>query len=600
MTRPRSRRIHRRSTTVRASTVLLALLSVTAVVVAASGGVAATGTTATTASGAVTGPLPNGTVTDATPNRSFVGGYSVQVANVTYAGAGAVENVTVDLAGGTDGDVSPGAVRTVAVALVNASADATRGYAEASYDAHGTTVAVGPVTGVDRVVVWADVADRVPDGARIDASYRLRNATAERARDTGGVQVARTDDRGYVTGRVLTEQGRPVADATVDLVEVESGAVVRRLESDADGRFGLVPVAPNRTYRVEVRKFGYGPETYSRRAFVEPGETESIPVTAEVRLVADRLRLVAADLGDPSTTADDRTVEERPVLYADGRSNNSATYVAVVENSSTERPGGVGLSVFERRVTLEFVGERSVGDFTDDGRIDRRIVVETTLRGDVDGDDREEAYAPFEVTADAADGSTMYAQAVTETVRGSFVNALGREVVAVGLETGDPAFERGADPVADGRLSVGTPVGPAVGEPGERVRVSTTVTADEGAVEDRRVELRLDRDGDGTLAPAETVANRTVTLAAGATETLTFDLDLPEGAGEYRYGPVATDSGTTATGTVAVDAAPWVRFDDDGDGTVSDAELNVAIRAWSADDLTDADLNAVIRRWVAG
>lgn len=550
------------------------------------------------------GPLPDGTVTDATEDRAFAGGYQLVVADVTYPEAGAVTNVTVDLAGGADGDVSPAAVDSVSVRLVNTSTGITREAGAVSYDGHGVTVeSDGEATDVDRVVICVKVADRVTDGARIDASYALSNDTATRSHDTEGVQTARTANAGFVLGTVVDDDGNPVEDATVELIEVDSEETVTTLRTDEDGEFGPQQVVANRTYTAKASKFGYVADGFAKRASVGPNETESIPVTLELRLAADGLRIAPADLGDPDTTEDDRLLEGPVVLPADDRSSTAATFVAVVENTSAESPDGLGISLFEVNVTLAFANDTGVGDFLDNDRIDREITVRTTLLGDIDGDGNLEAYAPFTVTADAANGTSMFRAAVTETIRGSFVNALGDRIVSVGVEGANgTTYETSGNDGAAGEpaFAVSNLTVPDTATEGEPFGISATVTNENDTAGTRTVEVRLDQDGDGTLASGETLASRNVTLDGGESERVTFEV-TPELAGEFEVGIVTEDDAATTTVTVADSLpGPAADYDADGDGRIDTGELRAAIGDWAADVITTDELNVVVGVWASG
>jgi hypothetical protein len=116
---------------------------------------------------------------------------------------------------------------------------------------------------------------------------------------------------------------------------------------------------------------------------------------------------------------------------------------------------------------------------------------------------------------------------------------------------------------------------------------SATVTAtvrNEGADDETGLLLvRLDLFGDGSLDAVDEFGRRTVTLAPGASETVTFDVDFGTasvGTGDRRIG-VVTGTGTRAT-TVNLTANPFPDgvpgvsarppTDDDGDGIYEDVD----------------------------
>lgn len=118
--------------------------------------------------------------------------------------------------------------------------------------------------------------------------------------------------------------------------------------------------------------------------------------------------------------------------------------------------------------------------------------------------------------------------------------------------------------VADGGVAAGgaavvggaAGVGGAASENGLDVSVDVVNDGEERGT--RLIEFRLDRDGDGRVGADETVTVRHVSLAAGETETVTFESLDTSGLepGEYTYGVYTGDVSATATVTVEKSPTP--------------------------------------------
>lgn len=77
-----------------------------------------------------------------------------------------------------------------------------------------------------------------------------------------------------IVGVVFNSEHRPVAGAQVVLV-TPMGEVVRRTETNAEGRYVFEPVRPG-AWMVRARKADVG--AGQARTFVRPGETVRVPV----------------------------------------------------------------------------------------------------------------------------------------------------------------------------------------------------------------------------------------------------------------------------------------------------------------------------------
>jgi len=134
---------------------------------------------------------------------------------------------------------------------------------------------------------------------------------------------------------------------------------------------------------------------------------------------------------------------------------------------------------------------------------------------------------------------------------------------------------------------------------GEQITVTATVQ-NQNAITGgtQSVGFRLDTDGDGSLEVNETVANQTVTLAGGESETVTFTVQVPSvNDGVYDHGVFTETSNETATINVSSSGTLQDRFDANDDGVINQSEVIDAITAFndpSDDRLTQNDQSIVI------
>jgi azurin len=162
--------------------------------------------------------------------------------------------------------------------------------------------------------------------------------------------------------------------------------------------------------------------------------------------------------------------------------------------------------------------------------------------------------------------------------------------VATGDRT-EPVSGPGSIDVVEGDFEVSDLETPASVSVGESFSVSATVTNTGDAEAIQTVELR--RGG-------ETVDSRSVTLGAGESTSVTFDgLSIDEG-GTFTYRVSTTDDTAAARIDVTTASGPVARADTDGDGKISDIELQNAIVGWAGGAYTDAELQTIILAWAAG
>ena len=347
----------------------------------------------------------------------------VLAANIDFSGeSGEMENITVDPDGDNSVKLSDGDITNIRVEALNESSVIAENSTSvstldtATIDFNGTA-ADADNGSVDQVKIYMTVAsDNQVDGDEdIDAAIEIfaEDGTTfggSSPYDTAGVQSIRTDTA-FITGDVLDGSGQPVAneDGIIEIVNADSDVTVATLDTDAQGNFepNRQAVAPGNKYTVIVDKTGY--TTFSSTKSVSSQETVDFPATIEFNLEADNLRVERFDGSSVTGNADS-------TLLADGRSDNTAQYAVIVENSSVaeDTTNDIDTSSFSLDVELEFNGSSVVGDFVDNDTSDKTLDVTTTQRGDIDGDGIVESYQLFEVTAQNANESSLLGEP-TET-----------------------------------------------------------------------------------------------------------------------------------------------------------------------------------------
>jgi len=150
------------------------------------------------------------------------------------------------------------------------------------------------------------------------------------------------------------------------------------------------------------------------------------------------------------------------------------------------------------------------------------------------------------------------------------------EARPAGFEPASQPFSvASAQPLAliDGSLNA-----PASAAQNETITVSAVVENTGGISTSETVEFRLDLNQDGVLASDEEVANQTVTVAGGTTETVTFDITVPGSlaTGTYEHGVFTADDSATATINITAEGEnpvvlpPNPAQDVDNDGLLED------------------------------
>ncbi len=444
---------------------------------------------------AATGPLPAGE-TDQTPTVDFAAGSTATVANVSYGTAGDVENVTVDLAGGTDGDVPVSAVDRVTVVLAAGGEPVT--FESVSYDAHGTTVPVA-AGDIDRVTVYAHTNESAPAGAEVDALLTLSNGSATQTLDTAGVQTV-TGDTGFATGRVSDQDNLNVANATV--VATRDG-VTRRTTTAEDGTY-VLELAPG-DYDLRVEKRYYSAERREGVTVVaNRTTTKNVVATREegvVRVVVTPENATArADGTDAAvftvTALDalDRPVEGVTVEASEPFPAFDATPAQATTNASGQATV---------RVTSRYATTTSFALFTFEGEDDTDPrpagIATVTFVGEVDpaierlaGPDRVTAGGPVTVNATLHNLGEV---PVTDDA------VLRLDADGDGFDADDPAVRRTVEYAA-----------------GERVNVSLTLPGEATAGLDGAVTYRLQTKDDSRTGTV------TVTAASPPAEDESDDL----------------------------------------------------------------------------
>jgi hypothetical protein len=244
----------------------------------------------------------------------------------------------------------------------------------------------------------------------------------------------------------------------------------------------------------------------------------------------------------------------------------SATYDVVVDSAA----GGVGAG--ELRVTVD---DTSVAEITDIDTLGSGTTEEVEIAGDGSFADIEYA---FDDTADTGSVSV-----VEVTVVGADAGTAGLSIeppdnneVLVFDEDGqgyDVTGTNGATlEVLPVQFLVDSTTAPEKSAVESTVTVTATVSSDGSVESTQPVELLFDVDEDGTM---ESIETKQVTIASGATETVTFTVDVPTDAsfGDREYS-VETDA-DSAGGTVEftppdVNGDGALPGDFDGDGLYED------------------------------
>ncbi|GGN06340.1 carboxypeptidase-like regulatory domain-containing protein [Halarchaeum nitratireducens] len=267
------------------------------------------------------------------------------------------------------------------------------------------TVDYSSVTSNQTLGVNASVTDS--NGPNLNSTQIDSVSVTAVSSNTGGNQ---TQADGYITGQVEDSNGDPVSNANVSIIN--NGTTVENITTDSTGTFdpSRVAVTPG-DYTVRVEQFGYS--TYAQTKTVNSGDTVSFPVTLNFQLSADTLEVKHVD-GD-TTTGNSST------LLGNGESDNTATYAAILSNSSVEDPNTrLNNSSFTHDVTVDISG---LGDLVDNGSVDTTTTVTTENRGDIDGDDYSESYALFDVTADNATPTSLSQPLTQENITASDATA---------------------------------------------------------------------------------------------------------------------------------------------------------------------------------
>lgn len=350
---------------------------------------------------------------DNTQNTSALSGEEVLVTDIDFSGdsSGSVNNVTVTMNESSSANLAGGDVTSVRVVTLNGSTVVAE--ESASLDSQLSTIvdfngtAADADSAVDGIEVYATLASSsVINGNEVlDAGIEIfaddgTSFSGTSPYDTQNVQSVTTQSS-FISGEVEDSNGDPINNAQVEIVNADNGATVTTLTTDSDGEFdpSRIRVAPGQNYTVNVERFGY--TTYSQTQFVGSQETVDFPVTLEFNLQPDSLDVKRFDgnlaSGDSST------------LLGNGESDTKSTYAVIVENSSVESGNTpIDESSFSLDVDLEFnTSDPTVGDFVDNDAVGNTTSVTTTERGDIDGDGYNESYALVEVTADAANSSTL-------------------------------------------------------------------------------------------------------------------------------------------------------------------------------------------------
>jgi glucose/arabinose dehydrogenase len=208
----------------------------------------------------------------------------------------------------------------------------------------------------------------------------------------------------------------------------------------------------------------------------------------------------------------------------------------------------------------------------------------TRYEWDFDGDGDVDAINPTSNTTFTTAGERNVELTVTDD-RGA-MNTTSRTVTVEEAPT--PAF-----------FAVSGLSAPQSVQQGETVTLDANVTntGEESATQE--VVVRFDLDGDGALTVDEGVAQRSVTLDGGTTETVSFDVTVPTGLtpGTYEHGVFTEDDDRTAG--IDVTLAPVGRSttpptDPDGDGLYEDVNGDEAVNVGDAQTIfANADDPAV-------
>ena len=243
----------------------------------------------------------------------------------------------------------------------------------------------------------------------------------------------------------------------------------------------------------------------------------------------------------PAPSAGETTVSLGPISQQTAV-GVSATYDVVVDSAA----GGVGAG--ELRVT---VNDTSVAEITDIGTLGSGTSEEVELAGDGSFADIEYA---FDDTADTGSVSV-----VEVTVVGADAGTAGLSIepsddnneVLVFDEYGqgyDVTGTNGATlEVQTVEFNVGSTSAPEKAAVGSTVTVTADVTNDDNVESTQSVELLFDVDDDGT---SDSVATEQVTLGAGQTQEVSFEVDVAADTSFGERGYSVETAADSAGGTV--------------------------------------------------
>jgi peptidoglycan-associated lipoprotein len=150
-----------------------------------------------------------------------------------------------------------------------------------------------------------------------DFAYNIADSTGYFSSNREGIDKVykfkkKPSGKVYIYGTAMTSDLIALAGVEIVLMDMETGEIIRNLETDADGKFDL-ELQPDKLYKIEGKKEGFFSKTYERST-VHQYEDE------DVELVFEMKELI---ITDPSSnfSLDDKGIYEVDNIYYDFNSD---------------------------------------------------------------------------------------------------------------------------------------------------------------------------------------------------------------------------------------------------------------------------------------
>jgi len=417
-------------------------------------------------------------------------------------------------------------------------------------DTDTVSVTVQPPDAANFEVSNLQAPGNATQGDEIDVSADVEN--------TGGQTATKS-----VEFRVDTDDDESIAD--------ESAVLSQNVEL-APGESTTVTLEDVNTSRLSVGTLTHGVATPDDSA------------TAQITINAP------PPTGDKETTVSLQPTEETGAVGA------STTFDIIVDSAD----GGVGAA--EIRVSVDDV---EVAEITDANVVDENASEEIAIAADGSSVEIDYAFADTTDTGSVAIATVTVEGTSAGTANLSVEPTDGNSEVLVFDEGGQGYDVTGANgatlEVQAAQFLVNDLSAPDKAAVGSNVTVTANVTNDGSVESTQPVEFRIDADGDGDL---ETVITKQETIAAGATEEVTFSVAAPADAkfGLRQHGVfTAADSSTAEIEFTPpdVNGDGLLPGDSDGDGLYEDVNGDGSANAGDAQALFSARNSDAVQSYVA-